>query len=358
MFKFISTLFLTSLALHPAAATDTQCPDPLAYNSSVQDRRFDKTKLKLMQYNVEWLFLDYYGAADCPGDGCTWKNESEAVEHFGYVKNIIDTIDPDIINFCEIEGCDELMALQGNLTGFEYNPFLIKGTDTATGQNVGMLSRIDPTSSLNRTEEKLYYPVDGSECGYTSNGTTGVSKHYISHFNINDMDIAIISAHLIAFPTDKARCSKREAQATILQNEIYNHLQQGYEVIMMGDFNDFDNLVEDMNDDVPNSMVLDILKGNKGAHAGKYSLTSVAENIPQELRFTDWYDSDNNCNTSSKNDYSMIDHILVSSTLKSSISDTTIYHGYKEYCGKMNSDHYPVIVEFDFSNLYNDFRMG
>ena len=108
MFKFISTFLLTSLALHPTIATDTQCPDPLAYNSSVQDRRFDKTKLKLMQYNVEWLFLDYYGAADCPGDGCTWKNESEAVKHFGYVKNIIDTIDPDIINFCEIEGCDEL----------------------------------------------------------------------------------------------------------------------------------------------------------------------------------------------------------------------------------------------------------
>ena len=44
----------------------------------------------------------------------------------------------------------------------------------------------------------------------------------------------------------------------------------------------------------------------------------------------------------------MIDHILVSPGLYNIVSNTAIYHGYKEYCGKMNSDHYPVIVEFDF----------
>ena len=37
--------------------------------------------------------------------------------------------------------------------------------------------------------------------------------------------------------------------------------------LMMGDFNDFDNSVQDMNDDIPTSMVLDILKGNKGVKA-------------------------------------------------------------------------------------------
>ena len=83
---------------------------------------------------------------------------------------------------------------------------------------------------------------------------------------------------------------------------------------------------------------------------GKYQLTSVAYQIPQLQRFTDWYDSDNNCNTTSKDDYSMIDHILVSSGLYDNISNVGIYHGYKEYCGKYNSDHYPVIVEFDFGN--------
>ena len=112
-----------------------------------------------MQYNVEWLFLDYYASSDCPGEGCTWKNESEALIHMEYVKNVIDIIDPDIINFCEIEGCDELNYLVQNLSTSEYNPYLLKGTDTATGQNVGMLTRIDPIDALNRNicKDELSY---------------------------------------------------------------------------------------------------------------------------------------------------------------------------------------------------------
>ena len=344
-FFFVS---LFSLLTSIVYSTDSQCPDPSVYNNTKNDRRFDQTSLTLMQYNVEWLFLDYYASSDCPGEGCSWKNESEALIHMDYVKNVIDIIDPDIINFCEIEGCDVLNYLVQNLSTSEYNPYLLKGTDTATGQNVGMLTRIDPKDALNRSSAKMDYPIEGSNCGYTGNGTTGVSKHYISHFEMNDMNISIISAHLIAFPTDKARCSKREAQASILQDIIYDHIQSGYEVIMMGDFNDFDDEVIDMNNDMPTSMVLDILKGEEGYKKGMYNLESVAVNIPQYERFSDWYDSDNNCNTTSRNDFSMIDHILVTKNLFDKITDTSIYHGYKEYCGKYNSDHYPVVVKFDF----------
>ena len=67
----------------------------------------------------------------------------------------------------------------------------------------------------------------------------------------------------------------------------------------------------------------------------------------QKDRFSDWYDSDNNCNTTSQKDYSMIDHILVTPKIDSLIVNTYIYHGYKEYCGKYNSDHYPVIIDLD-----------
>ena len=141
---------------------------------------------------------------------------------------------------------------------------------------------------------KYDYPVEGSMCNYTGNGTTGVSKHYISEFLINDINIAIIAAHLIAFPTDKARCSKREAQATILQVVINEYFEKGYEVIMMGDFNDYDDIVKDLNDDTPNSMVLDILKGISGDYSGNYLLHSAASLVTQDERFTEWYDSDGN----------------------------------------------------------------
>ena len=323
---------------------DTQCPTVLQQ----EDRRTDKNRIRLMQYNVEWLFIDYYSSANCPGSGCSWINETEADTHLSYVANVIQNLNPDILNLCEVEGCDELNDLAQQI-GKEYVPYLIQGTDTSTGQNVGLLTKIDPLINLYRTEERENYPTPESTCGYTGIITsTGVSKHYITEFFLNNMMIAFISAHLIAIPTDSTRCAQREAQALVLQEIIMNYINKDYEIIMMGDFNDYDAELLDVNDNKPISKVLDILKGKEGTYKEKYQLESVAEEVVQEERFSDWWDSDNNCNTASMKDYSMIDHVLVTENLRKNIINVFFYHGYKEYCGKYNSDHFPVVVDFSF----------
>ena len=282
---------------------------------------------------------------DCPGNGCTWKNITEAQTHMDYVVKVIKDVDPDIINFCEVEGCDELNMLKDKLDS-SYTAYLKKGTDTGTGQNVGMLTRIDPLINLYRTELKHNYPLEDSMCGYTGPiNSSGVSKHYITEFNFNGMKVAFISAHFIAIPTDPARCAQREAQASILQTVISDYIGKNYEVIVLGDFNDYDAEILDVNSDKPTSIVLDILKGLKGELAGNYNLHNIAEQIPQNERYSDWWDSDNNCNTASKNDYSMIDHVLVTDAIRKNVENVFIYHGYDEYCGKYDSDHYPVIVD-------------
>jgi exonuclease III len=285
---------------------------------------------------------------NCPGDGCTWKNQSEAETHMSYVADVVNKLQPDIINFCEVEGCDELNELN-TLLSQDFMPYLKKGTDTSTGQNVGMLTLVDPVVNLYRTETKYNYPLAGSNCGYTSStGSSGVSKHFITEFKISEMNIAFISAHLLAIPTDPARCSQREAQASVLQTVIYGYISRDYEIIMIGDFNDYDAEVLDMNNNKPISRVLDILKGLDGDFKDKYTLYSAAETITQEERYSDWWDSDNNCNTSSQKDYSMIEHVLVTSAIRKNIIDTFVYHGYDEFCGKYNSDHYPVVVDLAF----------
>jgi exonuclease III len=341
MYNLITTLlFFLHLFLIQA---DTECPNVY----TLGDRREDKNKLRLVQYNVEWLFIDYYSQMNCPGDGCTWKNQSEALTHLDYVKQRIQTLNPDIINFCEVEGCDELNMLRDELNDQSYIPYLKKGTDSSTGQNVGMLTRIDPIKSLYRTELKYTYPLPESNCGYTGvSGTSGVSKHYITEFSLNGLDVAFISAHLLAIPTDANRCAQREAQASVLQNVIYEFIQKDYEVIMLGDFNDYDAEVLDVNNNKPISNVLDILKGLKGDYAGKYKLNNVADLIEQKERFSDWWDSDNNCATSTAADYSMIDHVLVTDAVQKYIVDVFIYHEYSEFCGKYDSDHFPVVIDF------------
>ena len=333
-------LLLFSL-LSASVFSDTECP----IVSTMGDRRNNKDKLRLVQYNVEWLFIDYYSPMNCPGSGCTWVNQSEAETHMDYVSKVVKQLNPDIINFCEVEGCDELNMLKDKLDG-SYVPYLKKGTDTSTGQNVGMLTRVDPQINLYRTEVKYNYPIPGSKCGYTgSAGSSGVSKHYITEFKFNGYDIAFIAAHLLAIPTDPSRCAQREAQASVLQNVIFGYVNKGYEVIMIGDFNDYDAEVLDMNSNKPTSRVLDILKGYQGDLSGLYELHNVAEEIVKDQRFSDWWDSDNNCNTASQQDYSMIDHILVTDAIRKNIANVYIYHGYDEYCGKYNSDHYPVVLD-------------
>jgi exonuclease III len=333
-------IFLSFLASFVVA--DIDCP----YVSNMGDRRSNKDKLRLVQYNVEWLFIDYYSSMNCPGSGCTWTNQSEAEIHMDYVSKVVKQLNPDIINFCEVEGCDELNILKDKLHDNTYKPYLKKGTDTSTGQNIGMLTRIDPLVNLYRTDLKYNYPIAGSKCGYVgSGGSSSVSKHYITEFEFNGYNIAFIAAHLLAIPSHPARCAQREAQASILQKVIFGYVNKGYEIIMIGDFNDYDAEVLDVNNNKPTSRVLNILKGYQGDLSGFYELHNVAENISQKERFSDWWDSDNNCNTASEKDYSMIDHILVTDIIRKNIENVHIYHGYSEYCGKYNSDHYPVVLD-------------
>jgi endonuclease/exonuclease/phosphatase family metal-dependent hydrolase len=305
--------------------------------------------LRIVQYNVEWLFIDYNAAADCPGNGCSWKNKTDAEIHLDTVSKNLAEIDPDIVNFCEVQGLDELNQVSQNLNN-GLKPYFVKGKDTSTGQNVGLLSKIMPNIAPYRTDARATYPIPGSKCGYkppsdSPTADTGVSKHSISEFILPELgQTALITAHLLAFPTDPLRCAEREAQATVLHKVIADYLAKGYEVIVMGDFNDYDGTILDSNSDRPLSQVLDILKING-------SLTNIAEKIPQVSRFTEWYDANKNC-VSTPNEFSMIDHILVSSKIFAHLKNAHIYQNYGEYCGTYQSDHYPVILDLDLEPAF------
>ena len=318
---------------------DTQCP--YISNSSTStnyDNRTNKNKLRLVQHNIEWMFYDYYSNSNCPGSGCTWASQSEVITHMDFISQIINDLNPDIINFCEIEGCDELEMIKSR-TNPSYNKYLIQGTDTATGQNVGMLTLIDPIVNLYRTETKY------SE----TSGTSGVSKHYITKFKINGLQIAMISAHLLAYPTDSSRCSAREAQAQVLQEQITGLIKQGLEVIILGDLNDYDNLILDANLNLPISQVLDILKGNAGLYSGEYELKSIGDKIPQSQRYSEYWDANSDCETQS-NEYAMIDHILLTPNLYNFVTNAFAYHTYPHSCTgtSYNSDHDPIVIDFEF----------
>jgi len=341
MLSFVGVLVAGSWLLSIIKA-DTQCPY-INTTTNTTTNAWNKSSVRIMQFNAEWLFVDYYAPFGCPGDACPWKNESQARTHLDTVANIIRSVDPDIINICEVEGCDELQMLSDNLQS--YNPYLIQGTDSSTGQNVGLLSRIQPAADLRRVETRVEYPIPGSSCGYTgAAGSSAVSKHYITEYLFPNqslslsLSIAFISAHLIAYPDDPSRCVQREAQAQVLQQVIAGYVDREYEIILLGDFNDFDSEVPDINGNIPISRVLSILKGHFGQFSGKYNLTSAATKVNQTSRYSDWYKD-------GETEYSEIDFILVSPKIYERITRVEFVHTYDKATDYYAPDHFPVVID-------------
>ena len=262
----------------------------------------------------------------------------------GTIQNVLRDLNADTVHLCEVQSCTQLDEVKPSEN---YTSYMIQGSDTYTGQNVGLITKVDPVEPLIRTEERITYPIQDSKCGYTGEpGTEGVSKHLMTRFMIQNVSIYVIGAHLLSDPNDPTSCAKREAQAQTLQNQIQDYMEHGHEVIVIGDLNDFDGIYLDINNHKPNSKVLDILKGNSG-NANNYTLYTLSGQISQNARYTEWYDENIDCRVE-KTDFSMIDHILVSKNLFTRIQYIEYYHMYREGCNTYQSDHYPILVTFQF----------
>jgi len=304
-----------------------------------QDRRVDKSSLTIAAYNAEWLFLS---RSNCPGTGCPWATPDEAEKHMVAVAAALVQANADIVNLAEVENCDVLTKLSNLLNekaGMNYVPYLITGTDTATGQNMGLLTRIDPAVNLQRTENRVAYPLPNTKCDSDLSGTTGVSKHLYTYFNVTGLPkpLALFGAHFLAYPDDVDRCVQREAQATVLANYVTSAaINAGHSVVLLGDFNDFDPTVNDTAGSITISNVLNILK--------THNLLNVASYIPdQNSRYSCWWDKQSNCQQTPE-ELSLIDHLLISPDLVPFVEKAWIDHSYSGECGSYDSDHWPVLV--------------
>jgi len=330
------------------------------------DRRINKANLRVVSFNAEWLFDS---GKSCPGTGCPWEDQTEAEEHLSMIAQVISDLDADIVNLEEVEDCEVLKKLislvdsqnllkkQKMVADTLYLPYLVKGTDTATGQNVGIITKVDPFTNMQRTEARVNYPLPGSKCDAVANRTifsgllkaqsSGVSKHYYTKFQVQagngtaKITIVLIGLHFLAIPDDPSRCFQREAQATVIHDLVEEQVfSQGLKnVIVLGDYNDYDPSVSDPAGDVPISQVLPIIKNQRKP------LYNIAQNVTNVAnRWSCWYDKNNNCKDDGSKEHTLIDHILISDDMRSMVSSVSFYHGYPAQCS-FYSDHYPVILD-------------
>ena len=95
------------------------------------------------------------------------------------------------MNLCEVEGLDALNTFNTKfLSGRGYKAYLDKGTDTFTGQDVGLLTRIDPEG--NKVERD-------SRKGNSGGTEKSVSKNYVAKFEVSGRKIAMVGLHFPPF---------------------------------------------------------------------------------------------------------------------------------------------------------------
>ncbi|KAJ3435648.1 endonuclease/exonuclease/phosphatase family protein [Anaeramoeba flamelloides] len=336
MKTFATFLFLLFLILKISCYAE-DCPTTTTAN---EDRRSDVENFRLCHFNAKFLFDGNDDPSPSP-----WQNSTEADKHYENVKELLAPMECDMIHLAEVEDCPMLQRLCDSL-GSAYKPYMIHGTDTYTGQNVGIITKIDPETNLTRSTERVWFPVSGNECGYSGEADDyGVSKNLYFKVKVSDLKILVVGAHLRAFPTSPEPCARREAQAVVIRDVIEQQgLSDGYEIIALGDFNDYSDSVEDSSSNVPLSRSLKFMREGYENSTITTSLFNVALKTTQENRYSSWYDRNSNDVDDGGNENTMIDHILVSSGIYEKITRVVEWHEY-DIEDPYSSDHWPILVD-------------
>lgn len=304
------------------------------------DRRTDTAHLTIMSFNAEFLW-----DGKAPEDGSSqvqfpWKGSPvEAAEHMEEIAGVIIQANPDIVALIELEGQPALEQLNNDfLAGRGYVPYFIQGKDTFTGQDIGLLTRIDPVGDK----------VDRTDLAGESGGVMkSVSKNLFASFDANGIRFTLIALHFLANPNSESRRLDREAQADAIRQLAAAQRAAGAEIVVLGDFNDYDpdDDSRDHNDSMPISNVLRIIKG-MGTFSTDDDLVNVARFIPKATRFTSHFDQDDDDHVDEPHELTSIDHILISQPLAEKVDFAAIPH---EHDPTEVSDHFPVVVRFAFA---------
>ena len=323
--SFVVVLFLGACATPAPTVSDTGSTAPF----EVQPPPVWATDgIRIATFNGEFLFD---GEGDEGQATFDWKGDpARARAHRDAVGAVVRSLDADLVVMPETENLNALTLLvEESLGGMGYTPWLVDGRDTFTGQDVGLLSRL-AVEATGRTDERA--PVGVTDDRY------GVSKNLWARLDLQGTPVTVIGVHFLARPDDAERRPRREAQAEVIRQLVAAEIEAGREVIVLGDFNDFDDHVPDRRSSQPISDVLAIVK--RAGPGDADDLVNVIGDVPQAQRFTSLYDRNAN-GTVDDGELSAIDHVLLSPALYRRVVDVRYVHSHDPL---RVSDHFPVVV--------------
>jgi exonuclease III len=307
--------------------------------SSAEDRRTDRSKLVVMTFNALFMF-DGIEPEEGSVHDIPWRgSQTEAEEHMQEIAGVIIASNPDIVSLAEVENLNALETLNSKfLMGRGYRSYLVDGTDSATGQDVGLLTRIDPVGGAIARDNRQ---------GESGNVKKSVSKNYVARFDADGLKFGLIGLHFLAQPLSEDRKLPRQAQADAIGQIALELQEDGFAPIVLGDYNDYDGVVLDLNSNTPISNVLARVK-RMSASDNSDDLINVASLVPQADRFTSFFDRNQDNDVDAPGELTSIDHILVAPSLFSRITSVNMPHTLDP---TEVSDHFPIVVTFNMNGM-------
>ncbi len=284
--------------------------------------------VRIAALNAEFMFdgVDNEGQATFPHKG----DPQKARQHRDRIGRIVRMLDADVVMLAEVENAEAAqMLVDESLAGLGYTVYFVQGKDTFTGQDMALLSRV-PVEATGRTDERA--PIEGG------NETYGVSKNLWARLSLGGVPTTVIGVHFLSRPDDASRKPSREAQAEVIRRLVVEEMAAGRAVVVLGDFNDFDDATPDRYGSQP---ITDVLARIKRAGDGPDDdLRNVLGEVAQAQRYTSFYDRNSNGRVD-EGEFSAIDHLLLSPALYRRLREVHYVHAHDP---TVATDHFPIVV--------------
>jgi len=310
------------------------------------------TPLRIATFNAEILTAP--GSRDGQLQKYRW--DIARGEQFERVAAVIEAINPDVLNLCEVTSkasVDLLVKILHEKGLTEYQGYHVDSNDKFTSMDVALISKVPPDevdgqpirTMFSESDDPTWrqsYQVAGRN-GAVSNRNGSLSRNSVYLLSIAGHKLGFLGLHLKSNPSDEYANAQRGAQALIAQRIIRQEITgRGYLPIVLGDLNDYDPDVEDRDPerDTVTTVVHDIKDFDRD-HEGD-ELVNIATLIPRQAdRYTSFWDRNENGARDPYDVFTMIDHILLPNELMPYLRRAFIFHS----IALETSDHRAVVVD-------------
>ncbi len=308
-------------------------------------------RVRIVAFNAEILAA--------PGESVTiskYRFDHARRAQFERVAAVLETLDADIINLCEVtsqKGVDLLVELLHEKGMTEYRGYHVEGKDNFMKLDVACISKLPLDEVDGQPIRLLWSPADdptwreeftfARDDGKIGAGSTALDRHGLYYVTIGKTKLGFLGLHLKSNPDDNyangRRTGETEVARRIIQKEI---VARGYAPIVLGDINDYDPDVPDRDETrATKTEVLKSLKDFDKQREGDELVNAASKIVRRADRYTSHWDRNENGADDPYDVKTMIDHILLDQSLMPHVKRVFIDHS----TSLDVSDHFPIVVD-------------